>query len=86
MKYVQFQFNNGKVVPLKRKMAEHLEYANKGHIVDPVETESPKATKGAEQEAQVLGVDLNTVPGTGRDGQITKRDVLTYRTRMMQAG
>lgn len=34
-----------------------------------------EATKGAEEAAEELGVDLATVTGSGKDGKITKADV-----------
>ncbi len=37
--------------------------------------EGVKATKGAVDAAEELGVDLGSVVGTGRDGQVTKADV-----------
>lgn len=34
-----------------------------------------KATAGAIEAAELLGVDLSTVQGSGKDGRITKADV-----------
>ena len=36
---------------------------------------NPNATEGALVAAAELGVDLNSVKGTGKDGAITKADV-----------
>lgn len=36
---------------------------------------NPYATAGANEAARELGVDINTVQGTGKDGKITKADV-----------
>lgn len=36
---------------------------------------NPNATAGALAAAEALGVDINTVSGTGKDGKITKGDV-----------
>lgn len=84
MKYVDFQFNNGKTLKLKVKMAEHLEYARKGRIVVP---EVPVvASEAVKAEADAIGVDLAKIEGTGKDGRILKRDLREYSTRMMQAG
>lgn len=83
MKHVMFQFNNGKTLKLKAKMAEHLEYARKGRVVVPevavVASESVKA------EAEATGVDLTKIEGTGKDGRILKRDIREYNTRMLKA-
>jgi pyruvate/2-oxoglutarate dehydrogenase complex dihydrolipoamide acyltransferase (E2) component len=42
---------------------------------ETTEAEEPNATAGAVEAADELGVDLNSVEGTGKDGKITKADV-----------
>lgn len=82
MNKVRFVFNNGKSIPMKRKMAEHLEYARKGVIWEEPEV---VASDPIRQEAAQLGVKLEDVAGTGKNGRILKRDLQTYKTRMMSA-
>lgn len=41
----------------------------------PAGYDEPDATAGALVAAAELGIDLNTVVGTGADGKITKADV-----------
>lgn len=36
---------------------------------------NPNATAGALEAAEELGVDINTISGSGKDGKITKADV-----------
>lgn len=83
MKKVNFLLRNGKVISLKPKIAEHLEYAGKGTIV--LDAPEPVASQAVQEEASALGVDLSAVQGTGKDGRILKRDLQSYRTRMLSA-
>jgi pyruvate/2-oxoglutarate dehydrogenase complex dihydrolipoamide acyltransferase (E2) component len=85
MKKVQFMLNNGKILPMKLKMAEHLEYAGKGCIVRDPEPPSVTASDAVREEADALGVDLAEVAGSGKDGRILKRDLQSYQTRMLKA-
>jgi pyruvate/2-oxoglutarate dehydrogenase complex dihydrolipoamide acyltransferase (E2) component len=85
MDKVMFSFHRGKRMPLKRKMAEHLEYAGKGVIEEAPATIKIVASEAVRAEAESLGVSLETVEGSGKDGRILKRDLQTYRTRMMTA-
>jgi len=91
-----FVFNTGKSVPvaengcsannkMKRAMAEHLEYRGKGVIQEAPRRAEVVASKAVQAEAESLGVSLETVEGSGKDGRILKRDLQTYRTRMMTA-
>lgn len=82
MNKVRFVFNNGKSVPMKLKMAQHLEYARKGVIWEEPEVVASEAVR---EEAKKLGVKIEEVQGSGKDGRILKRDLQTYRTRMMTA-
>lgn len=41
----------------------------------PEAVSAADATKGAQEAAEELGVDLASVSGTGKDGKITKADV-----------
>jgi pyruvate dehydrogenase E2 component (dihydrolipoamide acetyltransferase) len=45
-----------------------------------------KATPIAQKLAAEHGIDLSQVPGTGRDGQITRQDVEAFIARQRQAG
>jgi len=36
---------------------------------------NPNATDGALTAAEELGVDINTITGSGKDGKVTKADV-----------
>jgi len=47
----------------------------KGIVPDPIIATGGEATPAAEKHADELGVDLDTVAGTGTDGKITKADV-----------
>jgi len=85
MDKVQFVLKKtGKVLPMKRKMAEHLEYAGKGHIASVPDT-APLVSEAVKHEADSLGVDLTSLEGSGKDGRILKRDLQSYRTRMLKA-
>ncbi len=46
----------------------------------------PRATPIAQKLAAEHGIDLSQVPGTGRDGQITRQDVEAFIARQRQAG
>lgn len=85
MEYVNFVFRKGRQVRLKRKMAEHLEYAGKGTIAVEIPAPEVKASDSVKEEAAALGVDLSIIEGSGKDGRILKRDLQTYRTRMLTA-
>lgn len=83
MKKVQFVLRNGKVLPMKVKMAEHLEYAGKGYILHDVP--EVNASEAVKSEADAEGVDLSKIKGTGKDGRILKRDLQSYKTRILKA-
>jgi pyruvate/2-oxoglutarate dehydrogenase complex dihydrolipoamide acyltransferase (E2) component len=82
MEKVRFVFNNGKSAPLKRKMAEHLEYMRKGVIWQEREVVASDAVRA---EAADAGIDLHQIDGSGKDGRILRRDIQTYKTRMLTA-
>lgn len=63
----------GDVVTLTEEDAEPL--LLNGHIVEVEDPDPPKATDAAVRLAEQEGIDLNTVTGTGKDGQITHDDV-----------
>lgn len=89
MEKVNFILLNGKSRPMKRKMAEHLARVGKGFIegTEPEADQAPKpkAADTVKAEAKALGIDLENVDGTGKDGRILKRDLHQYKTRMMTA-
>jgi len=45
-------------------------------VVSPAEGAKPAAAPAARKAAAEKGIDLATVPGTGKDGRVTKADVL----------
>lgn len=86
MQKVNFMLVNGKTRMLKRKMAERLALRGKGIILEseheaPAVSVSDAVSELAEQE----GVDLSLVEGSGKDGRILKRDINSYKTRMLTA-
>jgi len=85
MKKVNFLLRNGRVISLKPKIAEHLEYAGKGTVVLDIPELEVKASESVKAEADALGVDLSAVEGSGKDGRILKRDLQSYQTRMLAA-
>ena len=47
-------------------------------VTEEEESDGINATPGARELATEYGVDLSIVPGTGRDGRITKGDVMPF--------
>ena len=47
-------------------------------VVEEATVEAKEATDTATQAASELGVDLSKVVGTGKDGKITKPDVVAF--------
>lgn len=83
MDYVDLFMNNGKVLRMKRKTAEHLAKRGKGSLLEPLP--EPTASESVKSEAEKLGVNINDVEGSGKDGRILKRDIRGYQTRMLKA-
>ena len=63
---------DGREVPVQDDGPESPEYVGD----DTATPEAPTASKAAVSLAEAKGLDLSTVVGTGKDGQVTKPDVV----------
>lgn len=85
MERVTFEFPNGKRAKFKVRLAKHLEKVGKGVILEEKPAEPVKASQSIVDEAKQVGIDLSKVEGSGKDGRILKRDLQTYKTRVLKA-
>lgn len=81
------QIERGTLVPVGEDAEALLEQYHGAEFAEEVESESEgtaevKASPAAAKLAEELGVDLDTVKGTGKNGVVTKGDVEDAETQV----